>query len=234
MAVVQMVSPDREGEPGVEKISNYPGHEEGRMRHGSACPHVGQVIDTTRKFRSGCVIRDRDRYGYDVNGVERGYDDFCDGPMKALYMETSYVGKVVMTGERNMRDDSDFYAWVIDSDSECGYKKITYASTRAWTYPNVANVDATKEEISEFHDWQRRLADKQMASRMKANAESILERGRHIKKGDTVEVVKGRKVPVGTKGVVLWAGEGHYGKWRIKLTSDGEELWTSATNCVVA
>ena len=49
-------------------------------------------------------------------------------------------------------------------------------------------------------------------------------------KGQTVTVVKGRKVPIGTTGRVFWSGEGRYG-WRVGFeTADGETFWTAASN----
>ena len=49
-------------------------------------------------------------------------------------------------------------------------------------------------------------------------------------KGQTVTVVKGRKVPVGTTGEVFWVGEGKYG-WRVGIKdAEGEVHWTAVTN----
>jgi len=56
-----------------------------------------------------------------------------------------------------------------------------------------------------------------------------------ITKGTWVRVVKGRKVPKGTEGLVIWVGEGTWG-WRIgfKPSEDAEPLWTAATNVKIA
>jgi hypothetical protein len=55
-----------------------------------------------------------------------------------------------------------------------------------------------------------------------------------IIKGQTVTVVKGRKVAKGTTGVVLWTGEDAYGKTRIGFKSDdGKTHWTAASNVEV-
>ena len=49
-------------------------------------------------------------------------------------------------------------------------------------------------------------------------------------KGQTVTVVKGRKVPLGTTGVCFYSGEGQWG-WRVGFkTEDGETVWTAVTN----
>lgn len=49
-------------------------------------------------------------------------------------------------------------------------------------------------------------------------------------KGKTVEVFKGRNVPVGTTGFVIWYGEGKWG-WRVGIKdAQGEVWWTAASN----
>ena len=54
-----------------------------------------------------------------------------------------------------------------------------------------------------------------------------------VRKGAKVRVARGRKVPVGTVGIVIWSGEGTYGP-RVGIKDDndpdGEPLWTSASN----
>lgn len=49
-----------------------------------------------------------------------------------------------------------------------------------------------------------------------------------------MEVVKGRKVPIGTVGTVFWVGEGGFdGDRRLGIEGDdGETYWTAASNCV--
>lgn len=49
-------------------------------------------------------------------------------------------------------------------------------------------------------------------------------------KGQEVTVVKGRKIPIGTNGIVFYVGEGQWG-WRVGFKdSAGNEQWTDATN----
>jgi hypothetical protein len=51
--------------------------------------------------------------------------------------------------------------------------------------------------------------------------------------GVTVEVVKGRKVAHGTRGVVFWHGNNGYGMSVGMRTADGEKVFTAATNVKV-
>jgi len=56
-----------------------------------------------------------------------------------------------------------------------------------------------------------------------------------IAKGVTVRVVRGKKVPIGTTGVVIWFGDGKYGpRVGIKPAAGGEAVWTDAKNVEVA
>lgn len=55
-----------------------------------------------------------------------------------------------------------------------------------------------------------------------------------VVKGQTVTVVKGRKVAKGTTGVVFWVGEDAWGKARIGFKDEaGETFWTAASNVEV-
>lgn len=67
---------------------------------------------------------------------------------------------------------------------------------------------------------------------LKALAEEIAEE-KKIKKGVEVKVVKGRKVPVGTTGMVFWVGDTKFGE-RVGInTPGGETVWTASSNVEV-
>lgn len=54
------------------------------------------------------------------------------------------------------------------------------------------------------------------------------------RKGKRVRVVRGRKVPRGTEGVVIWLGVDDWGKARLGLKdADGNAHWTAASNVEV-
>lgn len=54
-----------------------------------------------------------------------------------------------------------------------------------------------------------------------------------IRRGKTVEVVKGRKVPVGTVGEVFWIGDKGWGERVGFNDAEGNTHWTAASNCRV-
>ena len=52
-----------------------------------------------------------------------------------------------------------------------------------------------------------------------------------IVKGQTVTVAKGRKVPLGTTGVVFWTGTDSYDTVKAGFrTADGEKFFTAVSN----
>jgi len=53
------------------------------------------------------------------------------------------------------------------------------------------------------------------------------------KAGCFVEVVRGRKVPVGSKGIILKEGTNNFGKWFLVRFRDGSKSFVSAGNCEV-
>jgi len=49
-----------------------------------------------------------------------------------------------------------------------------------------------------------------------------------------VRVVRGRKVPRGTTGIVFWHQDGRFGERVGIRADDGATHWTAARNCEVA
>lgn len=68
------------------------------------------------------------------------------------------VGRVLYCGERNYYDDSDFYALYWGEDNQP--HTCEYATTRAWTYNNHADVDATPEIRKAYDDYMALLGSR--------------------------------------------------------------------------
>ena len=52
-----------------------------------------------------------------------------------------------------------------------------------------------------------------------------------ILKGTEIVVVRGRKTPIGTEGVVFWLGEDNYGKAKAGIKdAEGNTIWTAVSN----
>lgn len=72
--------------------------------------------------------------------------------------------------------------------------------------------------------------DPKLAALYAAEKAEQIERG-DIVKGQTVTVVKGRKVPKGTTGTVIWMGEDDWGNERVGIkTADGDSVFTAKSN----
>jgi hypothetical protein len=224
MAIIMMTSEDEAGLPNVETVRDFRGHEAGLVRHSESCCHaktdfgfgiLGHEI-RPEGLRAECITK------YEFGG-KTVYP--CVGPFKPLYMKTTHVGLVLETGEYNGYDDSDFYAVVWNREKQ-HTERIIFATTRGWTYPNNAVVDATPEVKAEYNAWCERM-------RAKAKAEREAKEAATPRKGKTLEVVKGRKVPVGTRGICIWMGSGQYGE-RVGIKDDaGNVHWTAMTNVKV-
>jgi hypothetical protein len=147
----------------------------------------------------------------------------ASAPARPEDFKVSWAGLVVATGEHNHYDDSDFYAVVWDNGQP---REVEYATTRGWTYRNSAAVDADPATVAAYEGWL--AADREARAADRAAAEAA-----RIAKGTTVEVVRGRTVPAGTTGTVIWAGT-RYGRDRIGVKdAAGTVHWTDARNAEV-
>lgn len=77
---------------------------------------------------------------------------------------------------------------------------------------------------------------KARAALRKQGEQAILSALAWVKVNDSgcfVEVVKGRKVPKGSKGLILKSGVNNFGKWFLIRFRDGSKNFVSADNCSV-
>jgi hypothetical protein len=141
-----------------------------------------------------------------------------------IYLYDTHIGVCLAERERNMRDDSDFYMVVWNAE-KAEPEEICFASTRGWTYPCMAScVDATPEVKAAYAAYQADLAEKsRIAHEIRLAAIPA--------KGKMVEVVKGRKIAKGTKGLVFWVGpmKSEYGcspvPSRVGVVVEGQRLF---------
>jgi len=182
----------------VECIENYPGHEITRIHHTYACG----------------------------KGSHEGRGESCSQCVNysPLYMKTSYVGCVVDTGEINGYDDSDFYAVVWD-DAKQEFKRVVYASTRGWSYPNGASIDATPEIAAKY-------AEMQEAKYRAIQERKRMDRLMRVERGKQVKIVRGRKLPKGLIGICFWVGQTRFG-WSVGIESERGREFTALGNVEV-
>jgi len=210
VAIRQMTSREAfETDPtDIEVVRDYPGAEDGKVYHDHYCFRSHASYPTF--LQEGC-----------------GFGCHVGGP---LYMHTTHRGAVLALGEHNWYGDSDFYAivWETPAPGRGGPypAKVTYGTTRGWTYPNHAVVDATPEVQAAYAAY---TAERQAEARARARLERLAE----VRTGKLVRVVRGRKVAKGTLGIVHWVGDGTYGE-RVGLTdAAGQAHWTASSNVEV-
>jgi hypothetical protein len=135
-------------------------------------------------------------------------DDHWSREGHEIWVVTTHVGLVLSMREANGYDDSDFYAtfW---NDEKGAPESIMYASTRGWTYPNGASVDATDEVKAKYAAYSAKLAAERKAEREAAEA-AMPAKG---KKAKTVRNVKGKHaIEAGVTGTIFWVGEDRFAK----------------------
>jgi len=219
MAIRMMTSKEEfERNPaGIEVVTDYRGHATNEVFHSYGRYENGTLV-------AECPHRNAGSY-------EAETTIYPDCPPECrhkdpLYMKTSHVGQVISLRERNGYDDSDYYALVWNAEKGAP-EEIEYASTRGWTYPNGAAVDATPEVLAAYEAYQAKRRAEWEAAR-------AAEEAKKPTKGKRVKVVRGRKVPQGTIGQVFWYGEvakryGYGTEHRVGIVKDnGEKIFLAA------
>lgn len=92
---------------------------------------------------------------------------------------------------------------------------------------STLTVDATPEVMAAYEAWRERLAQGER------ERVALLDAQR-IEKGKFVEVVRGRKVAKGTRGLIFWTGNKGFGLSVGLKDAAGNVHWTAADNCAVA
>jgi hypothetical protein len=155
-------------------------------------------------------------------------DDYWSANTKTdIWTVKSHVGVVVGTGEVNGYDDSDFYA-VVWNEAEGKPERVTYASTRGWTYPNGASVDATDEVKAKYDAYLKAEATAAAA----AHAARTAAKPAVGKTAVTVRSVRGKSaVEAGVTGTIVWTGTCKFsGKSRVGLkVSDDKVVFIAAS-----
>jgi hypothetical protein len=150
--------------------------------------------------------------------------------------KVEFTGAVVSLRECNGYSDSDFFALVYDPASAVagsedvaqrfGFREIEYSTTRC-ACQNGAWVDADLDVLKVYKEM---CEVRQNEARAKAAALDAAT----PRKGRMIEVVKGRKLPHGTKGEVFWYGQSKFGGYSVGfITDSGEKHFTNANNVKV-
>jgi hypothetical protein len=152
-----------------------------------------------------------------------------DKESKTSHSTVEHIGYVVDIGSAYIGDGDSHY-WAVVFNPETG----EFDQVGLGYVPWGAKVDAPS-------DLQGLYNDLKAAENALAQAKSALYRfhiaevdaawaTQKVSKGKWAKVVKGRKVPKGTVGLVKWEGEGQWGRRALLVTASGEEHWTATSN----
>ena len=109
-----------------------------------------------------------------------------------------FVGCVFWTYERNGYQDSDWYAMCWDEERQ-QVSVVEYDTTRCGG-SGRADIDITVDNLRKVYRYYYEEGRILFDSRIK------YDNAKKIEKGCTVIVKRGRKIPVGTTGIVFWVG----------------------------
>lgn len=172
--------------------------------------------------------------------------------------EPEYVGKCIKFNnvvERVMSDVWETVTYLVvwdcsDSDNLLsGRPKSFWVSCSGFdrSYNVTGTVDATPEVLQAYEAWQagQKLGEAFARSENyydQKNDDIIAARKNPAVIGRTVRVARGRKVPVGTEGLVFWVGMDSYNNQKVGIATTLREdargrfvdvVWTAAKNCEV-
>lgn len=212
MAIRMMVSKERfqTNPAGIEVVTNYRGHSIDMVSHSSG-RYEGEY---GKMIRVGACPHNENRT------YESERTRFVDCPaecvnVEPLYMETTYKGCVLSLREANGYDDSDFFATVWDHAANEPIE-IEYGTTRGWTYPNNATVDATDDVKALYSAYREKC-------RIEAKADHDAELAKMPAIGKRVKIIGGRKVGKGTVAEVVWFGKDTFKETARKRYASGYE-----------
>ena len=151
-----------------------------------------------------------------------------------VFVETTHVGQVVASLSRHDKIMSDvwatIYTAVVVDDSgaisyvQCGNDEVCFRLGRI-------EVDDPEQIIRAYHEQEKAKADAERKQADERASEDIARIKVHrLQPGDKAIVVSGRKVPIGTYGVITASMPGNYGT-RVCIQDDaGNGHWTSREN----
>ncbi len=140
--------------------------------------------------------------------------------------DVTFSGRVykLSTSYNSSMDITTYWA---DVFTEAGAYDRVYLRCDMGEPVAMASIDATPSVLAQMAILTRRAQEKT------ETALAVMEAAK-VRKGRTVEVVKGRKVAHGVKGVCFWVGSDNWGAARIGFKdAGGVVFWIAASNVAV-
>lgn len=166
--------------------------------------------------------------------ILRGEWDRAINDYAVIGPKPTHDGAVLDFISRDVRIMSDVWASFRYARVWDGSKIIEVAVEGDGTKFADAAVDATPEIKAAAAAWEaNETAKREKAARI-ASVDKRIAYARAIEVGKDVEVVRGRKVKIGSKGRAFWYGHSKFGvRVGLELTN-GERVFTAATNVEVS
>lgn len=148
--------------------------------------------------------------------------------------DATLYGALMKAGWTWVKGDDIF--WVMKAPNG---DLITYIEGDIYRGDQMGTNASRKTAGDEFGMTPEEIDSMWNAQYWKGQADSARRRQEGIRKlldmkGQEIVVIRGRKIPLGTRGTVFWVGETKYG-WRVGFKgADGMEQWTDANNVELA
>ena len=155
-------------------------------------------------------------------------------PDRVIYVREFAQGATVHMREANGYDDSDFFATYYDAEQD-KFIEVMYASTRGWTYPAFAKIDATVEIAAKYDAHLARQRAERAAYLAQIEAQTP-------RKGKRCRIVAKRGKAAkfnGLEGSIFWTQEqrSQYGTWhyctRVGVDVNGERVFLNDTGIII-
>lgn len=155
-------------------------------------------------------------------------------PEQIIYVREFGQGATVAMREANGYDDSDFFATYYDAE-QGKFVEVMYGSTRGWTYPANASIDATQEVAAKYEAHLK--AERQAyAARLAAIEAKLPRKGKRC----VITAKRGKAAKFnGQEGSIFWTQEqrSQYGTWhygtRVGVDVNGERVFVNDTGIIV-
>lgn len=150
----------------------------------------------------------------------------------------TFDGLVVGTFSRTERIMSDvwadvFYVRVWD-EAEGRVRDWAYGNSEFGSSAATVTVDASDAVKAKAAAWDALKATEAAQREVEASIDREVRAAKRLGRGKDVDVVRGRKVKIGTKGRIFWIGETRFGE-RVGLElADGSRVFTASSNVVLA
>lgn len=170
------------------------------------------------------IIRSTSDPAKATSSVERGG--------RTVHFTETHVGLVVRLHEQYVGDGESVDEAVVHDPAADIFALIRYCSSRCYDGCR-ATVDAPAALVERYErEEAERRAAAAAAYEERLAAETRELAWHTLRPGSIVEVSRGRKVPVGTRGEVFWVGGGNYGI-RAGIDIGSERLFIAASNLTI-